>query len=487
MLLSRGLIIIILSYGISAIQVLPTYLFVSRSIRSEGLPFAVATRGSSTIATLKLYFDPYYLGNPLPEKYSYIGPSPNYYEFSYFIGLTVSMLLIFSFFNEVLRIIFRKKYNLLYWIFFFSNVWFIMLSLGSNFILYKVLYDIFPQIRLFRFPVQNLIITVFLISSLVGMILSKIRYKYIKILVILITFIELFSFSKQFIRLTDKPEKTFDKELISIFRKDETLFRVLPDYPVISYVRKDLDFEAFSNYEVQSSSGYNPLILKNYYDFIDILNNSANSSIFQYNVEIPPPDPWSKYIDFLNIKYVLIDKRFDAIKEQYPEKFKLIKDMPSYDLYQNNTFISRFNLVYDYILYTDNTRFGNYIKENKPDFSKTVFINSMDNFQIDPACRDTNENIKINKYENNRIELEITSDCNGILSTSEIYYPGWNVYVDGNKSKIFLSNYSFRAVFIPKGQHKIEFKYYPIEYIYGAIITILSIVTMVFINKYISK
>ena len=48
-----------------------------------------------------------------------------------------------------------------------------------------------------------------------------------------------------------------------------------------------------------------------------------------------------------------------------------------------------------------------------------------------------------------------------ILFMSEMYYPGWNAYVDGKEKKIYRANYAFRAVTLDPGVHQIEFAYRP--------------------------
>ena len=51
---------------------------------------------------------------------------------------------------------------------------------------------------------------------------------------------------------------------------------------------------------------------------------------------------------------------------------------------------------------------------------------------------------------------------------SEIYYDkGWNAYKDGNKTDYVRANYVLRAMQIPAGTHKVEFKFEPEVYATG--------------------
>lgn len=55
---------------------------------------------------------------------------------------------------------------------------------------------------------------------------------------------------------------------------------------------------------------------------------------------------------------------------------------------------------------------------------------------------------------------------------SEIYYPeGWNAYVDGEPVEHFRANYTLRAMIVPAGSHKIEFRFEPSTYETASIIS----------------
>src|SRR3989339_13292 len=76
--------------------------------------------------------------------------------------------------------------------------------------------------------------------------------------------------------------------------------------------------------------------------------------------------------------------------------------------------------------------------------------------------------IKLTAYKPNHLVYTTSSQIDQFAVFSEIYYDkGWNVYIDGNKSEYFKANYVLRAMNIPKGNHKIEFKFEPNSYLMG--------------------
>ena len=67
----------------------------------------------------------------------------------------------------------------------------------------------------------------------------------------------------------------------------------------------------------------------------------------------------------------------------------------------------------------------------------------------------------------------------GLAVFSEMYYKdGWNAYIDGNKSDYIKVDFVLRAMNIPAGSHKIEFKFEPQVVKTGSTITLISSIGM---------
>jgi len=52
-------------------------------------------------------------------------------------------------------------------------------------------------------------------------------------------------------------------------------------------------------------------------------------------------------------------------------------------------------------------------------------------------------------------------DGPSLVTFSEAYYPGWKAFLDGNPVPLYRANYDFRAVLLPAGTHRVDFKYEP--------------------------
>ena len=88
---------------------------------------------------------------------------------------------------------------------------------------------------------------------------------------------------------------------------------------------------------------------------------------------------------------------------------------------------------------------------------------------------DINEsgNTNIILYETNNVMIETISDESSLMILTDIYYPGWKALIDGVETKIYRADGLVRAVFVPEGNHTVEFVYLPESYSTGIIISVI--------------
>ncbi len=83
--------------------------------------------------------------------------------------------------------------------------------------------------------------------------------------------------------------------------------------------------------------------------------------------------------------------------------------------------------------------------------------------------------IHLTAYEPNHLTYATNAKDNQLAVFSEIYYnKGWNAYIDGKKKDYVRADYVLRAMIVPAGSHKIEFKFEPKSYFIGKKITFAS-------------
>ena len=64
---------------------------------------------------------------------------------------------------------------------------------------------------------------------------------------------------------------------------------------------------------------------------------------------------------------------------------------------------------------------------------------------------------EITKYSENQILIKTENNRDGFLVLTDSFYPTWHAKIDGLEVKIYRTDYNFRGIIVPRGNHSIEF------------------------------
>ncbi|MBT0608916.1 YfhO family protein [Aequorivita echinoideorum] len=107
------------------------------------------------------------------------------------------------------------------------------------------------------------------------------------------------------------------------------------------------------------------------------------------------------------------------------------------------------------------------------------FLDRIPNKNIE---RDSTATIELVNYKPNHLTYEAATKTDQLAVFSEVYYPkGWNAYINGKPADYFRANYVLRAMVIPPGNNKIEFKFEPEVIQTGSTISLVSTLLFVLI------
>ncbi len=455
---------IAIALGLAAVQLIPEGEFASRSIRTFALGYDWTSGFSLLPSQLSTAIFPFFFG----DQRSYTGQWPNYAEYAFFIGVVpltlvaICLLLLFS----------KRIKGIAVWSMAAITLISVWVAFGPNapFDLLKILWKLVPLYSAIRIPSRHLILFVFGTSFLAAYALATMRNRRVQGIVTIAIVIELVLFARHFIELRPVPETRHDKELVALLsppprcrtpftwevnENDCELFRILPNFGVWLPERANLDFESSLTYRIFSATGYDPSILRNYYEFVDNAGGHETSSILEHNVQVPYLPIPSDGAKFLNIKYVLT-----------PENGNLkLSTMGDRDV------LPRFFVVREAIV-LDDVRGA--IRNQTYDLSKVaLFDRQVPSVQRCQSKEDSS--VIVDSYTPNKIELTVSSPCDGFLASSEVLYPGWDAKIDGVKTDIFESNMAFRAVYVPRGNHTVVYRFFPYSFVVGGLISLVTI------------
>ena len=101
------------------------------------------------------------------------------------------------------------------------------------------------------------------------------------------------------------------------------------------------------------------------------------------------------------------------------------------------------------------------------------------------AKSDSTDNATISEFSPNRITVETSTKNDQFLTSLQTNFKGWKAFIDDKQTPIYTSNFNYRTVFLPKGNHKVvyEFKNQTILilYIFSNILFVLCSLILIWI------
>jgi len=246
-------------------------------------------------------------------------------------------------------------------------------------------------------------------------------------------------------------------------------------YQRIAQIRKDLDASlgkdksgyrvgAFEhslgpNLEIvlgyQTVNGFTALFPSRYYEYIHFYTDGHLPEGWVYFFY--GRHPKARFMDLLNLKYeILYEQRIYAIRNTWLPRALLV---PGQEVLERSEILPRLS---------------------HPDFDpkKTVLFEKEDPPSALHPRSETESGppgeAHILSYRPDRLVLETDSPSFRYLFLSEMYYPGWKAFIDGQPTRILRGNYLFRVLEVPKGRHSILLEFNPWTIRVGAAITSLT-------------
>jgi len=200
-----------------------------------------------------------------------------------------------------------------------------------------------------------------------------------------------------------------------------------------------------------------------------------------------------KRLQLENVKYAILTDDVDEsitkkfVDAGFQKKTNLSGVYPEYDAIASKTVSIYENLnILGYAWAVDNMttydktltdeRIINMINDKKFSIKDEALVsqNTMEDIgKLDQGS--IRQNIVVTKYTYNTVDLKCDVDKKCLLLMSESNAPGWQVYVDGKKAKIYTADYDRRAVTLEAGAHMVEMRYCPTSFKIGCGISIFTI------------
>jgi hypothetical protein len=320
---------------------------------------------------------------------------------------------------------------------------------------------------------RSFIFIIIVCSILYLSIRKEIKPWIVAAVLIIVILVDLFPLVKKYVPEAPSPEAYYRADdVVTYLKRDTSIYRVFP----LQYEHaKDL-FLLY--HDIESAGGYIPNPIQRYQDFI----GAGTSVMFSPLNLIQYP----KFIDMLNIKYVIAPNLPEDISQYDPQSQQYIMDMKNYlsrfervatgrayTIYLNTNVLPRAYIVGDYQI-IEESKVLDYMKSPAFDPQKSIILEH-DPEVPHPAGEVPFIKTHIIQYSANKVVCMTECMYAGFLVLADNWHPDWQVSVDGKKEKLYIANYTFRAVYVPAGKHAVIFAYVSPHFNSGRIITLVAL------------
>lgn len=291
---------------------------------------------------------------------------------------------------------------------------------------------------------------------------NKINLFLFKAFILMLTILDLWFFGQKFIIMVDKELYLTSKQW-DFFKKDKDFYRIRVEPPIN-------DYSAPANECFVLKGEESGVALRDYDKFRQKVKNFPQILNTKYILTTDVID--TRIAEFIKRENISIFDPYDF------KQFKFYK--VSANIYRYNNFIHRAFMVHKIIVAKDEDEVFEKLNDTSLNLKEVAILEGEGFFLNMPAeLKERNDgSVEIGHYSPNRIKLKADLNQSGLLILNEIFFPGWQVYVNGQREHIFKANYLMRAVYLKEGNHIVEFIYRPISYKLGAGISLLTILIL---------
>jgi hypothetical protein len=221
--------------------------------------------------------------------------------------------------------------------------------------------------------------------------------------------------------------------------------------------------------EIEDIIGYNPLRLADYERAIGPGENAEDPNLRQF------PTIFRGYkcelASLLGLDYLVLDRPVQKLPRHFPRltEAEVVYGTGKMWIYRLNSASQRAYVAHHIQTVDSEAVLG---EDELPDFDREtealVDQESMPLLKahyapLRPGEDKPESKVRIVSYKRNSVTLEVESSAHGLLVLHDIYYPGWEASVDGERRPVVRANLLFRGVEVPAGKHRVEFEFRPLS------------------------
>jgi hypothetical protein len=266
--------------------------------------------------------------------------------------------------------------------------------------------------------------------------------------------------------------------MTAFFHEDPDLYRVMMlEDSTTSFSKMFLRPARNVTYGIAMPQGYEQLYPKRYVRFYSIFTKRSRDAGYILH---PTHEYEPELADFLNCKYVVTSAGNSLLEDH--TGYRKMGEGKDFRIYLNESAMPRAFLVHESRVLDGPDAVEALIRAHPESLKKSViFERSSGEAPLVSIRRlGKKDRVTVGRYEPNRVEIAADASADGYLVLSDNYFPGWHAFLDGRETPVVLADYSFRAVRVPEGEHRVVFVYDPPSARAGLLVS-LAVLAVLFI------
>lgn len=257
------------------------------------------------------------------------------------------------------------------------------------------------------------------------------------------------------------------------------------------FIQRSIIGQASRNYGMVRSvyvvPGYDPILPASYSSFFKIPKNvtwHGDLSVIglgRFSRPWPPQDP--RFLDLLSVSYYVDALPSDPSRPSANPFLKQRVGAPplpfdALPVHPRKAAVPRAYLVHDAIVAETDEEALRLVHGLEFDPHRQVVLTGTR--ELDPGRTDPDaaEHATITRYRRNSVEIDAECASACILVLTDLWYPGWQVFVDDREHEIMKANYLLRAVRLEAGTHRVRFVYFPWSFWGGLLVSAASLLVV---------
>lgn len=323
------------------------------------------------------------------------------------------------------------------------------------------------RIKMFRSDsIRSLIFILLGFGVLWAYLSGKLKLNYLLLIIPLLILADMWPVNKRYLNDDDFKRKSQVTNPYQATKADLSILKDKDLYYRVYNINEAFDGSARTSYFHKNIGGYHGAKLRRYQEIIENPLQAERLKIAQslneQNIPLAEVLQNATAFNMLNTKYFIINEEAEPLKNPYA--------------CGNAWFVSDYRIVNN----ADEELAA--LDGLKPESIAVIDKRFEKNLAGFTKPGTVEGSINLTSYSPNHLVYDSKSSQDALAVFSDIYYEkGWNAFIDGKETPYFRADFILRAMIIPAGEHKIEFKFQPKSFFVGSNISLAASLILIIV------